>query len=65
MLGLGLSFGMAAGINQAGLVRITLEVSSNLVIFSLLFSFLLGMASGVLPAMQAAKMKPVDALRYE
>ena len=32
---------------------------------ALIFSFLIGTISGVMPAMQASKMKPVDALRYE
>jgi putative ABC transport system permease protein len=32
---------------------------------ALAFSFLIGAFSGVLPAMQAAKLKPADALRYE
>jgi len=34
-----------------------------LLIGTVLFSFIIGALSGVLPAMQAAKMKPVDALR--
>jgi len=37
----------------------------ELIIGSLLFSFVVGVASGVFPAMQAAKLKPVDSLRYE
>jgi len=65
LLGLAVSFGLAAGINQFGFVRISLDLSVNLIIFSLLFSFILGMAAGILPAYQASKMKPVDALRYE
>ena len=65
LLGLVVSFGLAAGINQFGFVRISLDLSVNLIIFSLLFSFILGMAAGILPAYQASKMKPVDALRYE
>ena len=65
LLGLFLSFGMATTINTLGFVRVTLEISPNLIIFSLLFSFILGIASGILPAYQASKMKPVDALRYE
>ena len=36
-----------------------------LIIGALLFSFLVGAASGVLPAMQAARLKPAEALRYE
>ncbi len=31
----------------------------------LMFAFIVGMASGALPAIQAARQKPVDALRYE
>ena len=65
LLGLAISFGLAGAINQFGIVRITLTLSQNLIIFSLLFSFVLGMISGILPAYQASKMKPVDALRYE
>jgi len=37
----------------------------ELIFGALLFSFLIGSLSGALPAMQAAKMKPVDSLRYE
>ena len=36
-----------------------------LIVGSLLFSFLIGTISGLLPARQAASLKPVDALRYE
>ncbi|MBI2671166.1 ABC transporter permease [Candidatus Woesearchaeota archaeon] len=36
-----------------------------LIIGALVFSFLIGTISGLLPARQASKMNPVDALRYE
>ena len=36
-----------------------------LILGALAFSFVIGAASGVLPAMQAAKLRPTDALRYE
>ena len=36
-----------------------------LIVGALLFSFLIGTVSGLLPAKQAASLKPVDALRYE
>jgi putative ABC transport system permease protein len=41
------------------------EVGPGLILFSVAFSFLIGCASGYFPARAAAKMKPVDALRYE
>ena len=37
----------------------------ELIIGSLLFSFFVGAISGAVPAIQASKLKPVDALRYE
>ena len=41
------------------------DVSPGLILFSIAFSFLVGCVSGYFPARTAAKMKPVDALRYE
>jgi putative ABC transport system permease protein len=41
------------------------DVSLGLILFSLSFSFLIGCLSGYFPAKAAAKLKPVDALRYE
>jgi putative ABC transport system permease protein len=41
------------------------SISLPLILGALGFSFLIGTLSGILPAMQAAKLKPVDALRYE
>ena len=40
-------------------------VSPQLVIFALAFSVFVGIISGVAPARSAAKMNPVDALRFE
>jgi len=37
----------------------------TLIFGALAFSFIVGAVSGVLPAMQASKLKPADALRYE
>jgi len=44
----------------------SVSVTPGLIAFGLVFSFLVGCFSGFLPARQAAKLKPVDALRrYE
>lgn len=40
-------------------------ISPTLIIFTLLFSFILGCLSGYLPAKSAAKLNPVDALKSE
>jgi putative ABC transport system permease protein len=40
------------------------KIGLTLIIGSLLFSFIVGTIAGILPATQAARMQPVDALRY-
>lgn len=40
-------------------------VTPQLLVFALIFSILVGIVSGVAPARSAAKMNPVDALRFE
>ncbi len=63
-IGLGLAFAAssAAG-NFLGGIDLQVQVSWPLLIGSVAFSFLLGIFSGLLPAMQASKLKPVEALR--
>ncbi|MFH1968174.1 MAG: ABC transporter permease [bacterium] len=41
------------------------DVGPGLILFSIAFSFLVGCVSGYFSARAAAKLKPVDALRYE
>jgi len=46
-----------------GLLRASM---SPVIMFgALAFSFVIGTLSGILPAMQASKLRPADALRYE
>ena len=64
LLGLAISNGFAAvGKLALGTDLIRVETSPFLLIGALLFSFCIGFAAGVFPAMRAASLKPVDALR--
>ena len=67
--------GLAIGIGLAKLVEVfavlsgfkllRIYVSIEFVGLALLFAFLLGVVAGVLPARQASKLNPAEALRYE
>lgn len=65
LAGLGLAKLAEMGAMQAGFKFLQIYVSPELIFGGLLFAFLLGAVSGVLPARQAAKMNPAEALRYE
>jgi len=67
-IGLGLGFSKVVeylGAGALGSDILRAHVSYTFVGSVLLFSFIIGCASGVFPARQAAQLKPVDALRYE
>ena len=40
-------------------------ISSNVVIGSFIFSFLVGVIFGIYPARKDSKLNPIDALRFE
>ncbi|MCR4404042.1 MAG: ABC transporter permease [Candidatus Acetothermia bacterium] len=65
-LGLGMDI-LAVVITKRFIQTNVLEfgISAWLVIGALAFSFVIGALSGLLPARSAAKLKPVEALRYE
>lgn len=64
LLGIGISKGVEyIGYQMFESFLIRADVSIWLVIGALVFAFVVGAGSGVLPARQAAKLQPVDALR--
>ena len=66
LIGIGISKSVEIiSTNIYGITLIKASLNPYLIIGALLFSFVVGSISGVFPALQASKLKPVDALRYE
>ena len=70
LIGVGFGIGLAKSaeiIAAQALGSPLLQASMSPVILggALAFSFIIGTLSGILPAMQASRLKPVDALRWE
>jgi putative ABC transport system permease protein len=65
ILGLSAASGLAYAGNQfIGEDTIKLAISYSTIFFTLLFSFIVGVISGIIPALKASKLKPVEALRF-
>ena len=63
-VGLGLAFAASAGANTAfGTSLFQVAPSYPLLLGSVAFSFVAGIIAGIIPARQASKLNPVDALR--
>lgn len=66
LIGSGIAYGLvSAGKAFLGSDLLRVNISLPLIFGALLFSFLIGSLAGVLPAYQASKMSPVEALSYK
>ncbi|MCA9477567.1 MAG: ABC transporter permease, partial [Nanoarchaeota archaeon] len=65
VLGIILSGSLSALVGETAILRGGTFVSLNSIVLALSVSVVIGIASGIIPAYQGSKLKPVDALRYE
>lgn len=61
----GILLGLIASYLLSALVSLNTYVSVELMVISLMLSVGIGVVAGVIPAKNASKLKPIEALRYE
>lgn len=64
MIGLLIGVGLSQGVGR-GILGFAVPFSIWPVVLSVSVAIFVGLASGVMPAMKAAKLNPIDSLRYE
>jgi putative ABC transport system permease protein len=64
-LGIVMGKGVEVAASGSGFLPLKVLATPELILGAISFAFIVGAVSGAMPALKAAKMKPVDALRYE
>ncbi len=63
LVGVFISLAVGEAALAAGFILLDIQIEYPIIIFGVLFAFLVGMFSGYLPAREASKLLPVEALR--
>ena len=62
---IGVVFGIGLSKVIANLAEVPVSISTKAIVVSVVFSMAVGIIFGLLPSIKAAKLNPIDALRYE
>ena len=62
---IGIVFGLSIGYIVVGFMELPFIINHNIILISFIFSTLIGVFFGYFPARKAARLNPIDALRYE
>ena len=62
---IGIAFGVAASAGIGAIAGWGLNLSAQTIVLAVAFSLVVGVVFGVWPARQAARLDPIEALRYQ
>ena len=62
---IGVVFGIGLSKVIANLAEVPVSISTKAIVVSVVFSMAVGIIFGLLPSIKAARLNPIDALRYE
>jgi len=62
---IGITIGLSAAAAGASAMKMPFIISSSIIVIAFLFSAAVGVIFGYFPARQAARLNPIEALRYE